>query len=88
MLVDTYSSNKHFGKRLTVPAGPKDYKLPMGADSDFGSLTLVKARFEILAGIPNKALDASNVIAQINAKGYAFHSYRRSQFVKAELETL
>lgn len=77
MLVDTYSSNKHFGKRLTVPTGPKSYQLPIGADSDFGSITLIKARFEILAGTPNAVLDASNVIAQINAKGYAFHSYRR-----------
>ena len=80
MLVDTYSSNKHFGKRLTVPAGPQDYKLPIGADADFGSLTLVRACFEILAGKPHAALDASNVIEQIKSKGYAFHSYRRSQF--------
>jgi hypothetical protein len=79
MLVDIYSSNKHFGKHLTVPAGDKGYKLPIGADPDFGSLKLVNARLEIVAGAPNNALDAADVIEQIEAKGYAFHSYRRGR---------
>jgi hypothetical protein len=77
MLVDTYSSNKHFGKHLTVPAGSDGYKLPLGADPDFGSLQLINAGFEIEAGAHHDALDAADVIAQIKDKGYAFHAYRR-----------
>ena len=65
---------------------PWQHKLPMGADSDFGCSTLVKARVEIFAGTPNAALDASNVIAQIKARGFAFHSYRRAQFLETEAD--
>ena len=79
MFVDIYSSNKHFGKLLSVPSGAKGYKLPLGIDPDFGSLTLVNARLELVAGVPYGALDAADVIAQIKAKGYAFHAYRRSR---------
>jgi hypothetical protein len=87
MLVDTYSSNKHFGKRLTVPTGSRDYKLPLGVDPDFGSMTLIRAGFEILSDTPHAELDTADVIAQIDARGYAFHSYRRSQSAEAAPET-
>jgi hypothetical protein len=79
MLVDIYSSNMHFGKHLTVPAGTEEEKLPTWVDPGFGSLKLVNARLEIVAGVPNGALDAVDVISQIKAKGYAFHAYRRAQ---------
>jgi hypothetical protein len=75
--VDIYSSNKHFGKHLAVPAVSKGYKLPVEADPDFGSLTLINARLEIFAGRPSATLDAADVIAQIKDKGYTFHAYRR-----------
>jgi hypothetical protein len=77
MLIDIYSSNKHFGKHMSVPAGSEDSKLLASIDPDFGSMTLVSAKVPIAAGTLHPALDAADVIAQIRQKGYAFHSYRR-----------
>lgn len=79
MFVDIYSSNKHFGKHLTVPAGTKENLLPLKVDPDFGSLKLVNARLEIVSGAFNGVLDAADVIEQIKKNGYAFHAYRRSR---------
>jgi hypothetical protein len=77
MLIDIYSSNKHFGKQLSVPAGSKDQKSLASTDPDFGSMTLVCAKVPIAAGTFHPDLDAADVIAQIKQKGHAFHPYRR-----------
>jgi hypothetical protein len=80
MLIDIYSSNKRFGKHLSVPAGSEDPKSLARMDPDFGSMTLVSAKVPIAAGTLHPALDVADVIAQIRQKGYVFHSYRRARY--------
>jgi hypothetical protein len=79
MLVDIYSSNKHFGKYLTVPAGPVDDKRLAAVLGEFGSLKLVQASVDLVVGVPNEMLDVDDAVAQIAEKGYALHAYRRKR---------
>ena len=73
MRVDIYRSSKHAAQFLSVPSGSKPTKVSLPAGIDFGVWQPFKQNKEIIAGEHRVALDAADVIRQIQAKGFALH---------------
>jgi hypothetical protein len=76
MKIDIYRSTKNRSKFLSVPAGTEVAKMPFPAklDLDLRNVFRFKCEHEI---IPNKhyiALDAQDVVNQIESNGFAQHS--------------
>ena len=73
MRVDIYRSSKHPTQFLSVPSGSKPANVSLPAGIDFGVWQPFKQNKEIIAGEHRVALDAADVIRQIQAKGFALH---------------
>jgi hypothetical protein len=75
MKIDIYRSNSNTKKYLSVPAGTdvRNLTLPADFDTDLLRLSVFKSEHEIQPGVPYIALDADDVIRQIQEKGYATH---------------
>jgi hypothetical protein len=76
MKIDIYSSAKNRRKYLSVPAGSDvtTMKFPADFDPDLRELRPFKSEHEVIPGRPYIALDAQDVVNQIEAKGFAQHS--------------
>lgn len=75
MVIDIYRGTKNEYKFLSVPTGtdPSTLKIE-NLDEDLHLIKLFKDNQEIEKGKPLIAMDADNIIDQINSKGYAIHA--------------
>lgn len=75
MKIDIYRSATNSTKYLSVPSGADvgNLVLPANIDSDLLKLSPFKTPLEIRPEQPRIALDAADVINQINKNGYAIH---------------
>jgi hypothetical protein len=75
MKIDIYRSNTNTTKYLSVPAGTdvRNMSFPADFDKDLLRLSVFKSEHEIYPDVPYIALDARDVIRQIQEKGYATH---------------
>ncbi|MGS2718073.1 hypothetical protein ACVBE9_07870 [Eionea flava] len=75
MKIDIYTSTKNGNKHLSVAKGTslESISLPNDIDSDLLTLSPFRTRLEVLKDKTHPALEQNDVIAQIEAKGYAIH---------------
>lgn len=78
--IDIYRSSTDRSKYLSVPTGSNlgEMVFPVGTDSDLQSVSLYKQNVEIVAGKPAVGLDVADILAQIEARGFAFHGLKFS----------
>jgi len=74
--IDIYTSISNGDKYLSIPVGTKIEELALPADVDAEILTLspFRTRLEVDAEKPHNALDAKDIIRQIEKNGFAVHS--------------
>ncbi|EOQ69011.1 hypothetical protein [Acinetobacter pittii] len=73
MIIDIYRSKSNSEKFLSVLKDTDITTLSI-PDNDYIEVTLFKSNKTIEADMPLIAMDPSNIIDQINSKGYALHS--------------
>lgn len=75
MKIDIYNSSKVGNKFISIPKGTKieSIVLPADIDPDLLVLSPFKTRLELDSSKPHFALDALDIIQQIEEKGYAVH---------------
>jgi len=72
MIIDIYRSKSNSEKFLSVLKDTDITTLSI-PDNDYIEVTLFKSNKTIEADMPLIAMDPSNIIDQINSKGYALH---------------
>lgn len=74
--IDIYTTLTNGHKYFSIPVGTKlsELTLPDELDPEVLSLSPFKTRLEINEDKPHSALDAKNIIQQIEKKGFAIHS--------------
>lgn len=76
MNIDVYTSNTNSGKHISAPAGVDVVPFAStvaATDPDYASLKTFKKNLTIQAGGTRIAIDEDDVIAQIEARGFALH---------------
>lgn len=75
MNIDVYQSASDSSKFLSVPAGADLKKIPISEEKSkvYGDVKLFKKNISVNAGDKKIALNADEVISQIQTNGYAFH---------------
>ena len=76
MKIDIYTSCNNGKKHLSVLKGTKleSLDLPADIDTDLLSLSPFRTRLELDTEKEHNALDQTDIIQQIEDKGYALHS--------------
>lgn len=75
MTIDIYRGAKNQYKFLSVPTKTDPSLLQIeNLDPDLAKVTLFKKEHEVEEGKPLIAMDADDIIKQINEKGYAIHA--------------
>ena len=76
MKIDIYTSSKNGSKYLSVAKGVavEALELPADFDADLLSLSPFRTRLELDVNKEHNALDQTDVLQQIEEKGYAVHA--------------
>jgi hypothetical protein len=73
MRIDTYQNRANGNQYLSVPSGTDLAEIGLPDGSDFRAWRAVNLNEEIVAGESRAAMDAADVIKQIEARGFALH---------------
>lgn len=86
MKIDIYTSTANGQKYLSIPVGSKieAITLPADVDPDVLNLSPFKTRLEVDAEKPHNALDAKDIVQQINNNGFAIHSSTQTIQLKVQ----
>jgi hypothetical protein len=83
LIIDIYTSATNGSKYLSVAKGTRieNLSLPADSDKDILSLSPFKTRLTLDLTKPHPTLDYAEVIAQIEAQGYAIHGAKTTLVV-------
>jgi len=78
--IDIYTSIHNGAKYLSVAKGTdiNSLQLPNDIDADLLALSPFRTRLEVIVDKTHPALEQNDVIAQIEAKGYAIHGAKQT----------